>query len=77
MIIGLLAGAGLSPDDRGVNVQLNSSYKLQTYMAELTLRTAIRKLNIITINFSVLNQEYTSGVTDNQLQAGIGYIRRF
>lgn len=75
--IGLLAGAGLSPDDRRVNVQLNSSYKLQTYMAELTLRKAIRKLNIITINFSVLNQEYTSGVTDNQLQAGVGYIRRF
>ncbi len=75
--IGLLAGAGLSPDDRRVNIQLNSNYKLQTYMAELTLRHAVRKMNIITVNFSILNQEYLPGIKGNQLQAGIGYIRRF
>ncbi len=75
--IGLLAGAGLSPDDRRVNIQLNSTYKLQTYMAELTLRRAVRKLNIFTINASILNQEYLPGIKGNQIQAGIGYIRRF
>lgn len=75
--IGLLAGAGLSPDDRRVNIQLNSTYKLQTYMAELTFRRAIHRLNIITINVSLLNQEYLPGITGNQIQTGIGYIRRF
>ncbi|MGN6477654.1 MAG: YaiO family outer membrane beta-barrel protein [Flavipsychrobacter sp.] len=75
--IGFLAGAGLSPDDNRVIAQLNSTYKLQTYMAELTLRHALRKLNIITANFSILNQEYRMGMKGNQLQAGIGYIRRF
>lgn len=75
--IGLSAGAGLSPDDRRVNVQLNSNYKLRTYTGELTVRHSIRKLNIITLNLSLLNQEYLPGAVGNQLQAGVGYIRRF
>lgn len=75
--VGLMVGAGLSPDDRRVNVQLNSVYKLRTYLGELTVRRAIRKLNIITINASLLNQEYRPATVGNQLQLGIGYIRRF
>ena len=75
--VGLTAGAGLSPDDRRVNVQLNSNYKLRTYTGELTVRHSIRKLNVVTLNISLLNQEYLPGMIGNQIQAGIGYIRRF
>lgn len=75
--IGLMLSAGLSPDDRRVNVQLNSNYKLNTYAAELTARHAIRKLNIIMLNVSVLNQEYLKDTYGNQIQVGVGYIRRF
>jgi YaiO family outer membrane protein len=75
--VGINLGAGLSPDDRRVNVQLNDVYKLRTYRAELTWRHAIRKLNIITLNASVLNQEYRPATIGNQFQFGIGYIRRF
>jgi YaiO family outer membrane protein len=75
--IGLNIGAGISPDDRRVNIQLNSAYKLRTYTAELTLRHAIRKLNVVVLNLSILNQEYLPGTIGNQFQAGVGYIRRF
>jgi len=75
--VGLNTGAGISPDDRETNVQLNSNYKLRTYRIELLYRHAIRKLNIITFDASVLNQEYLPGITGNQIQAGLGYIRRF
>lgn len=75
--VGIMAGAGLSPDDRRINVLLNNSANLRSYTGELTVRHAIRRLNIITLNASLLNTEYLSGVTGNQLQVGIGYIRRF
>lgn len=75
--IGLSAGAGLSPDDRRINVQLNSNYKLRTYTTELTVRHAIKRLNIIMFNASLLNQEYLPETIGNQIQVGVGYIRRF
>lgn len=75
--VGLNLGAGVSPDDRRVNVQLNSAYKLRSYNAELTFRHVIRRLNVITANVSVLNQEYLPNTIGNQLQLGLGYIRRF
>lgn len=75
--VGVNLGAGLSPDDRRVNVQLNSIYKLRTYTGEVVWRHAIKKLNIITVNASILNQEYLPKTIGNQLQVGIGYIRRF
>lgn len=75
--IGLLLGSGLSPDDVRSNVQLNSGYKMSNYNAELTARVSIQRLNIITANFSMLNQEYLPGQKGNQLQFGLGYIRRF
>ncbi|WP_207632464.1 YaiO family outer membrane beta-barrel protein [Foetidibacter luteolus] len=74
--IGLTAGTGISPDDRLLNQQLNSKYQLKTYRASLELRHAI-KLNILTFNFSINNQEYRKDYIGNQIQAGIGYMRRF
>jgi Putative Zn-dependent protease, contains TPR repeats len=70
-------GTGISPDDRRINVLLNSPYKLRSYTGELVFRHAIRRMNIITANFSIINQEYMAGTIGNQYQAGIGYIRRF
>jgi len=75
--IGLLLGSGLSPDDVRSNVQLNSGYKMRNYNGEITARISIQQLNVITANFSMLNQEYLPGQKGNQLQFGLGYIRRF
>lgn len=75
--IGIMAGAGLSPDDRRVNVLLNNSGNLRSYNCELTVRHAIRRLNIILFNVSLLNSEYLPGTIGNQYQVGLGYIRRF
>lgn len=75
--IGLEGGAGLSPDDGRVNIQLDNNYTLRTYRGELVFRYAIKRLNIIRANISLLNQEYRKGTVGNQIQVGIGYIRRF
>ena len=75
--IGVQLGSGLSPDDARSNVQLNSGYKMRNYNFEINGRYSIQRLNIITANFSLLNQEYTPGQTGNQFQFGLGYIRRF
>lgn len=75
--IGIEGGAGLSPDDGRVNIQLDNNYTLRTYRGELVFRYAIKRLNIIRANISILNQEYRKGTVGNQIQVGIGYIRRF
>lgn len=75
--VGLNLGTGISPDDRRINIQLDNVYRLRSYTAEVLFRHAIRKLNIITANVSVLNQEYLPNMVGNQLQLGLGYIRRF
>ena len=75
--IGVLLGSGLSPDDVRSNVQLNSGYKMRNYNGEINARFSIQQLNIITANFALLNQEYLPGQKGDQLQFGLGYIRRF
>lgn len=75
--VGILLGAGLSPDDRRVNVQLNNPNNLRNYRAEATFRHSIKRLNIITADISLLNQEYNPDVVGNRILFGIGYIRRF
>ncbi len=75
--VGIAAGAGVSPDDRQTNVQLNTDYRLKSYRGELTARKAIRKLNVLVLNASIMNQEYLPNTVGNQIQVGLGYIRRF
>jgi len=75
--VNLSAGAGISPDNRALNLQLNSTGKLRSYSAELVLRHSIGMLNAVSINFSILNQEYFPGLIGNQYQGGIGYVRHF
>lgn len=75
--VGLNVGAGISPDDRLINIQLNNSYQLKTYRAELTFRGAVRQLNVFTFNIALASQEYRPMTYGQMLQAGLGYIRRF
>jgi YaiO family outer membrane protein len=72
----LSAGYGLSPDDRS-SAYLYNLPNLRTYRGEAILRKAIKRMNIVTLNISLVNQEYLPNTIGNQLQAGIGYIRRF
>jgi len=74
--IGLNLGTGISPDERYLNPQLNTVYPLKTYKASIDFRHAFR-LNIVTLSASLINQEYMPDTRGNQIQAGIGYIRRF
>ncbi len=75
--INLSLGAGISPDNRQLNLQINNTGKLRSYTGELVLRHALRKLNVVSINISLLNQEYYPGLIGNQVQAGVGYMRHF
>lgn len=75
--IGINIGAGISPDNRQINILLDNLYKLRTYRGEVTVQHAVRKLNVFTVSFSLMNQEYLPNTIGNQIQAGVGYIRRF
>jgi len=70
-------GTGISPDDRTTAYQLYSNYKLITYKAGIDATHVIKRLNIISFNLSIINQEYLPHVKGNQIQAGLGYQRRF
>ncbi len=75
--IGLTIGTGISPDDQSVSYLLNSHYKLLTYKAGLDFMHTIKRFNIITLDASIINQEYRPGTKGNQIQVGAGYQRRF
>lgn len=71
----LVAGTGISPDERSLAQLI--TYNLKTYKASLTYKRSIKKLNIILVDASLINQEIHPGIKGNQLQVGIGYQRRF
>ncbi|MES2701255.1 MAG: YaiO family outer membrane beta-barrel protein [Bacteroidota bacterium] len=75
--IHLSATAGISPDDRRLNLQVNSNGKLRSMLGELIFSKAIRQYNVVTFNFSLLNQEYFPGLFGNQYQGGFSYTRHF
>lgn len=79
--LNFLVGYGISPDDRNTATLINiNTGDLTTYKGEVIFRKQFKRMNIITANFSLLNQEFTRGpevLKGNQIQAGIGYIRRF
>ncbi len=75
--IALTLGTGISPDDQSLNYQLSSEYKLKTYKAGLNIWHSIKKLNLLTFDLSIINQEYLPHTAGNQMQAGLGYARRF
>lgn len=75
--IGLTLGTGISPDDQSLNYLLNSHYQLKTYKAGLDFWHSFKRLNIISLDCSIINQEYLPATTGNQIQVGFAYYRRF
>ncbi|WP_276135294.1 YaiO family outer membrane beta-barrel protein [Polluticoccus soli] len=79
--LNFLVGYGISPDDRNSAPLINiNTGQLKSYRGELIFRKLIKRMNILTLNLSLQNQEFTRGtevIKGNQIQAGIGYIRRF
>lgn len=74
----LRLGTGLSPDDPQNNVLIgNTAYKLRSNNITLGYRQAFKSLNIFIVNLGLENQEYRLNTKGNQLDLGIGYIRRF
>ncbi len=75
--LGVSLGTGISPDERILNTQIASAYNLKTIRAGINGKFSFLKLNVFSYNLSINNQEYLPGEKDNQVQAGIGYTRRF
>lgn len=75
--VNLTLGAGISPDNRELNVVTNNLGNQQSYTGELLYRRAIDKLNIVSFNVSLVKLEYLPGMVGNQVQAGVGYVRYF
>ena len=77
--LGLILGSGLSPDNQRNNILFNSgnNYKLKSTNASMNLRKTLSGTNIITVRASIENQEYRKDTRGNQLELGIGYIKRF
>ncbi|MFI5453676.1 YaiO family outer membrane beta-barrel protein [Pedobacter sp. UC225_61] len=74
----LALGTGLSPDDNQSNVLLNSStYRLKSNNISLGYRKSIKTFNVLTLKVGYDNQEYLKDTKGNQLDFGIGYLRRF
>ena len=74
----LRLGTGISPDDPQNSVLLGSTgYKLISNNATLTYRRLVKSLNILTLTLGIDNQEYLRDTRGNQIDLGIGYMRRF
>ncbi|MFA6945596.1 MAG: YaiO family outer membrane beta-barrel protein [Pedobacter sp.] len=72
-------GTGLSPDNPRNNLLYNSgnTYKLKSNNISLGYRTSIKTTNIIFFKASLENQEYIQNTKGNQVELGLGYIKRF
>ena len=71
-------GYGLSPDNDNVVLAFNKeSVNLVSKKVSVGYKRSIRKLNIISISASWLNEEYIAGQKGNQLNMSISYQKRF
>ncbi len=72
-------GTGISPDNPRNNVLFNSgqTYKLKSNSISAAYQFSIKKVNIAVLRASFADQEYQQNVHGNQLELGIGYMRRF
>ncbi|MFD0940782.1 YaiO family outer membrane beta-barrel protein [Pedobacter boryungensis] len=76
--VSLALGTGLSPDDNQNNVLLNSNnYRLKSNNISLGYRKSIKTFNVLMLKVGYDNQEYLKDTKGNQLDFGIGYLRRF
>jgi YaiO family outer membrane protein len=74
---GVGLGTGISPDERGNNVQLANLYQLKSYRLSADYRNTFKRYNILLASFSWLQQEYLPKVKGNQYLFSIGYQRKF
>ncbi len=72
-------GTGISPDDPKNVVLLNNgnNYKLRSNNISAAFWHSFKRLNIFFLTASLDHQEYQFQTWGNQLDLGIGYIRRF
>ena len=75
--LGFTAGYGISPDDRLNSILLDSKIRLLTYKAGASYRKKISRLNILSADITLYNQEYLPGSYGNQYQLSIGWLHRF
>ena len=78
--LGLILGSGLSPDNQRNNILFNSgnNYKLKSTNASMIFRKTLSgTTNIITVRASIENLEYRKDTRGNQVELGIGFIKRF
>ena len=76
-LIGFSIGSGISPDDKTTATQLNSNYKLVSRKASSSWKFTLGQFNTFSLSAGWINQEYQKGSKGNQLELGVGYIRRF
>ena len=72
-------GTGISPDDPRNIILLNNgnNYKLHSNNISGAFYHTFKRFNIFFINASLDNQEYQFQTHGNQLDIGVGYLRRF
>jgi YaiO family outer membrane protein len=75
--LSLSLGTGLSPDERNQAILLNSNYKLITRRVSAAYYFSCKKMNLFSVGLSWANVEYLPKTRDNQINASIGYHRRF
>lgn len=71
------AGTGISPDERGNNIQLSNLYQLKSYRISAEFKNTFQRLNTVLLSFSWLQQEYLPKVNGNQYLFSARYERKF
>ncbi len=72
-------GSGLSPDNQRNNILYNSgnTYTLKSASGSVGYRKSFNTTNIFFLKASLENQEYLKDTRGNQVEFGIGYVKRF
>ena len=72
-------GTGISPDNPRNNILFNNgqAYKLKSNSVSAAYQRSFKKVNIVVLRAGFADQEYQQNVHGNQLELGMGYMRRF
>jgi YaiO family outer membrane protein len=76
-MIGLSLGYGLSPDDRSNAIQLDGKEKLLSYKTGMSFKKRVARRNVLSFDFTWVNQEYLPQTKGNQYQISVGCLHRF
>ncbi|SKB31211.1 YaiO family outer membrane beta-barrel protein [Daejeonella lutea] len=73
------AGSGLSPDNQRNNILYNNgnTYKLKSTSGSIGFRKSFNATNIFFAKASLENQEYLKDTRGNQIELGLGFVKRF